>query len=276
MEVIGTVDVPEEHPMYRISHRRRHARGAQVEFPVQRESALLVNVNDIPTMQIGCSPNHLVELVCGRLFTERLILGLDEIDTLSICESSLRADVYLKDRDADLSRKTVLTVPTCCTNNRTFNGYFDTGESLHAVRPASWDDEWIYRIAEAFELDRTSHSATRGSHSAYLADETGLLYVHEDIGRHNAFDKVIGSALIDGIDLSRCLVFTSGRVPTDMMAKAVRAGLPLLVSKTVATDQAIGMAREFGLTLICNATSESFDVVYAPSDSPRHGGSLGL
>ena len=276
MEVIGTVNLPEEHPTHRVSRRRRHARGAEAELPVQRESTLIVYINDIPTMQIVCSPNHLVELVCGRLFTERLTLGLDEIDALSICESSLRADVYLKDRDADLSRKAVLTVPTCCTNNRTLNDYFDTGEGLHSVHPASWVDEWIYRIAETFELDRTSHGITRGSHSAYLADETGVLNIHEDIGRHNAFDKAIGSALIDGIDLNRCLMFTSGRVPTDMMAKAVRAGLPLLVSKTVATDQAIDMAREFGLTLICNATSESFDVVCAPNDSPRHEGALDL
>lgn len=264
MEVIGTINPPEEHVVYPVSRRRRRAGKSRASFPVQRESTLLVNVNDIPTMQLGCSPNHLVELVCGRLFTERLIRNLDEIDAISICESSLRADVYLANRDADLSRKAAVAIPTCCTSNRTLNDYFSTNEGLDPVSPIPWDDAWIYRAAEEFELDRTSHRITRGCHSAYLANETGILYAHEDIGRHNAFDKAIGSALIDGIDLSQCLLFTSGRVPTDMLVKAVRAGLPLLVSKTVATDQAINMAHEFALTLVCNATSESFDIVSEP------------
>ena len=105
---------------------------------------------------------------------------------------------------------------------------------------------------------------TWGSHSAYLADKSGVLYLCEDIGRHNAFDKAIGCALLDGVDLKHSLMFTSGRVPTDMAVKAVRAGLPLLVSKAVATDKTIEMARTYDLTLICRASSSSFDVVSEP------------
>lgn len=264
MDVIGTIEVADE-PVGLAMRRFTRGGGVRVEAAeIQRESLLSVYVNDILTMQIGCSASNLVELVCGRMFTEGLVRNLDEIDALSICEQSLRADVVLRDRKADLSRRAARMVPTCCTNNITLNDYFGIDEPLQPVKPIPWDAEWVFGVADVFALDHTAHSRTRGAHSAYLADRTGVLYVREDIGRHNAFDKVIGSALIDDVDLTQCLLFTSGRVPTDMAVKAVCAGIPLLVSKAVATDKTIEMAQAYDLTLICNASATSFDVACDP------------
>ena len=267
MEVIGTIEITDEPTSCSSKRFFREGDARAMPCEIQRESLLTIYVNDIPTMQVGCSASHLAELVCGRLFTEGLVRGIDEIDALSICENALRADVYLRDRTADLSRQAVRMVPTCCTNNVMFNDYFDTGTPLKAVTPLPWEPEWIFSLAEAFELDHTSHRRTHGTHSAYLAIGTDALYVREDIGRHNAFDKAIGSALIDEVDLTRCLLFTSGRVPTDMTAKAVRAGIPLLVSKAAPTDKTVEMAQSFGLTLICNATSRAFDVFSSPVEA---------
>lgn len=264
MDVIGTIEVVDEPLKLTMRRFERDGDVHPEAAEIQCESLVSVYVNDIPTMQIGCSASNLVELVCGRLFTEGLVRSLDEIDALSICEQSLRADVLLHDREADLSRRAARMVPTCCTNNVTFNDYFGDDEPLRPVKPIPWDAEWVFSVADVFALDCTVHSRTFGSHSAYLADREGILYVCEDIGRHNAFDKVVGSALVDGVDLTHCLLFTSGRVPTDMALKAVRARIPLLVSKAVATDKTIEMAREYDLTLICSASSCSFDVACEP------------
>ena len=62
-------------------------------------------------------------------------------------------------------------------------------------------------------------------------------------------------------DLAQCMLYTSGRVPSDMASKAIRAGIPVLVSKSVATDQGIALARAYGLTLICEARPMQFDIV---------------
>ena len=72
----------------------------------------------------------------------------------------------------------------------------------------------------------------------------------EDIGRHNAIDKAVGYALIQGIDRGNCYLFTTGRMPADMVMKAVRAGVPLLASKTYPTDEGIALARKTRLTLV--------------------------
>lgn len=81
-----------------------------------------------------------------------------------------------------------------------------------------------------------------------------MLFCCKDLGRHNAFDKAIGRALIKGIDLKRATVFTSGRTPVDMTAKAICAGIPIFASKAVPTDHAIELARKNRLTLICSAS----------------------
>ena len=128
--------------------------------------------------------------------------------------------------------------------------------------PVEWKPEAVFRIADEFALDKTVHARTRGAHSAFLCDLDGrILCMREDIGRHNAFDKVVGWALLNGVDLAKCMLYTSGRVPSDMASKAIRAGIPILVSKSVATDQGVALARAYGLTLICEAKPMQFDLV---------------
>lgn len=270
VEIIGVVPTADE-PVSFKAHR--YVRGKEsydvVEDVVQEESLLAVYVNGILTMQLGCSANHMVELVVGRLFTEGVIASVDEIDAISVCEQSMRADVYLHDREADLSREAEHIVATCCTNNMTLNEYFAEYSELVPVEPVPWGPDWVFMVADEFAKDKTAHARTQGAHSAYLADRERVLYLREDIGRHNAFDKVIGSALIDGVDLSQCLLFTSGRVPTDMVTKAIRARLPILVSKSVATDKTVEVARALGLTLVCKAKPESFEVFYDPYQDPK-------
>lgn len=265
MDVIGTIDIQDQPIDMQTLRLTRKGTVKKVFDALQEESLLKVYVNDILTMQLGCSANHLVELVVGRLFTEGMIRSEDEIDSMSICEKSMRAEVYLKDRKADLSNHTIETTPTCCTNNKTLNNFFGTGEPLKPVKPIAWTPEWIFRLTDAFAKDKTIHKKTNGTHSAYLATPDKILCVREDIGRHNAFDKAIGWALNYDVDLTKCAMFTSGRVPTDMVTKAIRAHIPILISKAVATDKTVQIARKFNLTLICSAHTDAIDIMCDPS-----------
>lgn len=264
MEVIGTIELPDTPQQTAAMHVTPDGGVLRTKTAVQREHLLDVYVNDILTMRLGCSASHLVELVVGRLFTEGMIAGIEDIDAISVCETSMRAYVYLADRKADLSRTAVDTVPTCCTNNRVLNDYFGGQGELAPVTPIPWRVEDVFALAADFAQDKTAHARTRGSHSAYLARGSEVLCERDDIGRHNAFDKVIGWALAQGIDLRRCAVLTSGRVPTDMVTKAIRARIPLLLSKSVATDKTIEIAWGYRLTLLTSVKPEGFDVISDP------------
>ena len=109
------------------------------------------------------------------------------------------------------------------------------------------------------------HRRTFGAHSCFLSVGEEILYCCEDLGRHNAFDKVIGCALQDHVDLSQAVIYTSGRLPVDMVTKAIKASIPVLVSKAVPTDLTVELARRFDLTLICAARPDSMKVYHDPT-----------
>ena len=96
---------------------------------------------------------------------------------------------------------------------------------------------------------RQASASTHAVHSCLLLRAGRILYRCEDLGRHNALDKAVGCALTEGVPLAECVLFTSGRVPVDMVRKAIRAGVPALVSKSMPTVQSLELAEEYGLKL---------------------------
>jgi FdhD protein len=110
-----------------------------------------------------------------------------------------------------------------------------------------------------------TQNRTGGAHSASLVDADGnLMYKALDIGRHNAIDKVVGMAVMNGDDLSRMFLVSSGRQPAGMVMKAVRAGIPLIISKAAPISSGVDSALRSNITLCCYATSEKFKAFSAP------------
>ncbi|MFH1148373.1 MAG: formate dehydrogenase accessory sulfurtransferase FdhD [Pseudomonadota bacterium] len=105
---------------------------------------------------------------------------------------------------------------------------------------------------------------TGGFHIALLFNEEGIIWKTEDIGRHNAVDKVIGFALRSGIRLSECFLVCSGRQPENMIAKAGRAGIPVIISRASTTDKGIRLAERVGITLIGFAREDRFTIYSHP------------
>ncbi|MCI8452514.1 MAG: formate dehydrogenase accessory sulfurtransferase FdhD [Eggerthellaceae bacterium] len=243
---------------------RPDGRATAAERVVLVEHALDVAVNTVPTLRLVCTPAHLTDLVIGRLYTEGIIAGIDEVDEVYLCEQGTRARVTLGCCHGDFSRRGVETVPSCCTGNRVYNRYFTTDAPPRPVEPIEWNPSWVFGAARVFADDSPLHRATTGTHSCYLMVGGDLLVCREDLGRHNAFDKVVGAALRQEIDLRQALVFSSGRLPVDMVMKAIRAGIPLLATKAVPTDETVRLAREFGLTLVCQARPDSAVVYHDP------------
>ena len=236
---------------------------------LQAEHTLDVFVEGKLAMRIVCTPTNLVELVMGRLFTEGFIDSADDIEMMYLCELSTKARVLFADKGRRLADRAVPIVQTCCTGNRVYAAVERAdgdGSALSSVRPIAWDPSWMFNLARAFAEDTPMHRRTFGAHSCLLAQGDEILYCCEDLGRHNAFDKVVGCALRDGVDLRQAIVCTSGRLPVDMVVKAIRAQVPILVSKAVPTDLTVELARRFDLTLVCCARPDSVMVFHDPSN----------
>lgn len=213
----------------------------------QSEVALTAVLNGKDARTFVCSPCNIKELVVGWLKTQGFIDSFDGI-------RSVKVDSSISTVEVDFSPSTQIG-------------------PMQAVNPIEWGPQAIFGMCDDFSLDSPAHRATYGIHSCYLYGPDGKLVCrYEDIGRHNAFDKVIGDGLINGIDLSQSTIFSSGRTPTDMALKAIRAGVPTLVTKAVPTNEAIDLARRYNLTLICSAHKDSMVVYNDPLgvvDAPR-------
>lgn len=241
----------------------------KIEDIVICEHLLRVFVNERQVAQLVCTPTDLVELILGRLLTEGIITEATDIENLFLCESGNEAKVFLDRKIAlDLQKSDFQTLQgkaeaTCCTGNKVFLQNA-VGEPLQNLTKKygriEWKSQWIFGLAKVFAEDSRLHQETKGTHSCYLSVDGEYVFHSEDIGRHNAMDKCIGYAVKNEIDRKRCILFTTGRVPTDMVQKAIAAGVPILVSKAVPTDAAITMAEEYGLTLICKAWPDSYVV----------------
>ncbi len=230
---------------------------------IAAEHEMDVVINTIPTFRVVCSPDHLPELAVGRLITEGYIESTSEIDSVFVCQQGSKCEVFLTDsKRADFSKRDIEKVQSCCTGNKTLNSYFESDSKLSSVEKIDWDETWLFSLIDWFSKDSPSHKKSFATHSAYLSTremyEGGKdPYMCEDLGRHNAFDKVVGAAAIDGVDLRAAMLFTTGRVPVDMVIKAIRAKIPILVTKAVPTSSTLELAKKYELTLICSAHSDS-------------------
>lgn len=216
---------------------------------IAAEHGIDVIVNERPAMHLTCTPEHLDELVAGRLLTEGWIRRAEQIELLYICERGRTARVTLSaDAAAALRDRTARRVDTCCTDNRVL---LESGaEPMPALPPARWTEEALRQAVGQIRGRQALYEQTRAAHACALIRGDSLLCCREDIGRHNALDKAVGRALLSGWDLGACALYTTGRMPADMVTKAIRAGVPLLASKTYPTDRGLALAREAGLVLV--------------------------
>ena len=213
-------------------------------------------VNEELAGRLVCVPEYLPEFVIGRLVTEGFISDMDEVKKLYICEEASRARVFLN-REIELLLSD-RPEPTCCTGNRIYLKPAVT--KAEKLTEHSWNKEDVFHLCEYFARDTELHKKTFGTHSCYLMYQGEIVFSASDIGRHNALDKAVGYALINQLDRASCMLYTTGRVPIDMVEKAIMARIPVLVSKAVPTDKAIDLAKEYGITLIFSAWPDSFEL----------------
>lgn len=258
------VIVPKELEMATEQHMATHfsSRGQSFRYPddLVAEHTMEIHLNDTPAYEMVCSPTDLPELVLGRLLSDGVIQSTADVELLYLCENGLRAKVYLPNWEPATNQPAVEQVSTCCTGNRTIADLFRNQTPPRHLRPIAYEQRWIFRLAEAMKEDMPLYAATHGTHSCLLMHKGEILRRAEDIGRHNTLDKVLGWALMQGIPLEECIVYTSGRIPVDMVMKVIRAGVPVLASKAMPTRESVLLAEEFGLSLIGAARKDSMVV----------------
>jgi FdhD protein len=215
---------------------------------------ILVNGRHLATAMM--SPVRLEEFAVGHLFTEGIITSPDAIESIQVEKQTIR--ILTRDHLKPLGPKR--TILSGCGGSASF---LDPAKLPKITSDFTVDTA---TIAEAMKevLDSEIHRITGGVHVVGLVSCEGILCVREDIGRHNALDRVIGFALAEKVDLSRTFVVSSGRISSEMARKCLMAGIPVVVSRSATTALALDLAGKNGLTICGFARGSRMNVYTHP------------
>jgi FdhD protein len=226
-----------------------------VHVPIEKELTIYVNERELVT--IICTPTKMNFLVLGFLYSERIISSLGDVAMMRLCDDEWTADVRLTDLEYALPTKRTLT--SGCGGGSTFSNYGQKVDSDLVLTPAEVLLQ-MKLLTEHEELYRLSG----GVHTSALSDGRNLIVVTEDIGRHNTLDKIQGECLFNGVGTRDRMILTTGRVSSEMLRKAARMEIPVLVSRHTPTGTAISLARDLGIALVGQARGKRMSVYSHP------------
>ena len=234
---------------------------------VAAEEPLEIRVNGQSVAVMMRTPGHDEELVTGFLFTESLIQSAAEIESISHCPDLDREsagnilDVTLTS-EPDLTELTrhVFTSSSCgVCGKATIDSVFQQFPPL--TKSLAVDPGVILKLPVALRAAQETFEKTGGLHASALFSADGdLLFLREDVGRHNALDKVIGRGLQDGVSFGEVILLVSGRISFELTQKALAAGIPVIAGISAPTSLAVDLAGKSGQTLIGFLRERGFNV----------------
>ena len=220
--------------------------------PVALETPLTIMLNDEELATVVCSPYAQKELVMGFLAGEGLIREASDVKDFFYREKQevvwVETTSAPQEQQANFMRR---NFTSCCGKGRpTFYFKNDANQVAPVTGAARFTIPQL--LALTIQLEEASHTfqLTGGVHSAALADPERILASFEDIGRHNALDRILGHALLNGIETADKAILLSGRISSEMLIKVARIGTPIVVSRSAPTGLAIDLAEQLNITLI--------------------------
>lgn len=223
-------------------------------YSVAVEDTIDLFVNNIHMAAILATPEMLEELAFGYLICEGVVKSQDEILGLRIDGRKIHAEIE-KGEDFELWRE---LRSSGCVGVR-----WDENEDIRVRSDARFGMEAIMKSLVFLESE--IYRETHGTHAACLVNSSGECVIKAiDVGRHNAFDKVVGRACLDGIDVGRHFLFSTGRQSAGMVLKAARAGVPLVATKTAPLNTGVEAAKRTGVCLVCFVSNDGFSVFAHP------------
>jgi len=240
--------VVEPLPVRRVEMKRLGAAEAPQSDVAAEEWAVALLVNGIKVATVLCLPAALVQLAVGFASYLGLLERREQVRAADADYEARRVSLDLDVPDESIGAAVQGLVTSTCGANV----YGPEVKEVPAATPESG-----FRVRRSHILDcvrSLRHMApvfarTGCTHQAAFSDGAAIRLFHEDVGRHNAVDKVVGSALMGGTDLRRGLLVTTGRMNAEMVLKALRQGVPCLASRSAPTAGAVDLAGRCGLTL---------------------------
>jgi FdhD protein len=256
--------------------------GANIEtsVTVERPLTIFLNAQEIVTaMTIGDYPDY---LAVGYLLNQNMLLP-DDVVTGVDYDEELAVVVVRTKRKTNYEKKLKKKVQTSgCAQGTVFGDLMEALENV-SLPKATLRTSWLYRLAQEINTTPSLYLEAGAIHGCVLARQDRPLVYMEDVGRHNAVDKIAGWMFKEKVKPADKIFYTTGRLTSEMVIKTVRMGIPILISRSGFTAWGVELARKANLTLIGRARGKRFvalagehrivfdqDLAYVEDESAKH------
>jgi len=232
--------------------------GAAVEthVTIERPLTLYLNGQEIVTMMtIGDYPDY---LALGYLLNQNM-LRPDDIVTDVQYDEEVEVVVVRTERKTNFEEKLKKkTLTSGCAQGTAFGDVMEKFEKVRLAPEARINTSWLYTLMHVINTAPSLYLTAGAIHGCVLCQQDRALVYMEDVGRHNAVDKIAGWMFRHRIDPADKIFYTTGRLTSEMVIKTVQMGIPILVSRSGFTAWGVQLARQAGLTLIGRARGRRF------------------
>jgi len=256
--------------------------GARIATSVTVERALTIFLNGqeiVTAMTIGDYPDY---LAVGFLLNQNM-LKADDVVTGVDYDEDLGVVVVRTKRKTNFEKKLKKKVQTSgCAQGTVFGDLMEALEDVKLPK-AELRTSWLYRLTHAINTTPSLYLEAGAIHGCVLAKEDRPLVYMEDVGRHNAVDKIAGWMFKEKVTAADKIFYTTGRLTSEMVIKTVRMGIPILISRSGFTAWGVELARKANLTLIGRARGKRFvalagedrivfdqDLAFVEEESAKH------
>jgi len=227
-------------------------KGNHRDTVMDKEYPFTLYMNGQEIVTLLCTPENLRELAVGFLISEGFIDSFQEVSNMDLDRERgtihIAADVREKPLRDRLRGKRTIT--SGCGKGSSFYNVLDSSKSRKIKKIVGIRPETVVQLMREFNRHSELFNETGGVHSCALCSRDNLLVHRDDIGRHNALDKILGWGHINNQSFEDKLVLTTGRISSEMLIKIARRGVPVVISRSAPTSLAVELARELNITLV--------------------------
>lgn len=220
---------------------------------VVREVPITLFVNDDELVTLVCSPHGLKELAIGFLCSEGVLSKPKDLKNITINHNEGLIWVETSVPETPIKNNFMKRyITTCCGRGRVSFYFINDATSIKPITDGNLkiSTAEITGLSAALEEKSGLFRLTGGAHGAALCRRDGIISFYEDIGRHNAVDKLFGHSFLESIALEDKAIVLSGRISSEILIKVGRMGIPIVISRAAPSDLALQLADELGITVI--------------------------